>query len=169
MRLSVLARGLAVVAASASLIAVPMALPSAAATGATCKKASQTTKGSAITFSVSQCTPLAATGGSGKGPVTGTKPGQTKGTLNVKITWAQKKGTTSAKIKFAPNAAGLGKCPIGTTSRLKITGSLNGVLGRGISASAHSRLSVTLYKKRSAAAMVERLPGASFRSVVRCT
>ena len=131
MKLSVRVRALVVVAASASLLAVPMALPTAAATGASCKKVSQTTKGSAITFAVSQCTPLAATGGAGKGPVTGTKSGQTKGTLNVKITWLQNKGTTSAKINFAPNTGGVGKCAAGS-SRIKITGSVTAGTGTAV-------------------------------------
>jgi len=37
-----------------------------------------------------------------------------------------------------------------TSSGLRITGSLNGLLGIGISSTAQSRLSVTLYRKRSA-------------------
>ena len=131
MKLSVRSRALVVVVASASLLAVPLALPTAAATGASCKKVSQTTVGSSITFSVSQCTPLAATGGSGKGPVTGTKTGQTKGTLNVKITWVQNKGTTSAKIGFAPDKSGIGKCPAGS-SRIKITGSVTAGTGTAV-------------------------------------
>jgi hypothetical protein len=128
MKLSVRARALVVGVASASLLVIPLALPSAAATGASCKKASETTKAGVTTFLVSSCTPLAVTGGSGKGPVTGTKPGQTAGTVNVKVTWVQKKGTTSAKIKFSKNPAGRGKCPVAST-RLKITGSVTGGTG----------------------------------------
>jgi hypothetical protein len=128
MRVSVRARAFVVMAASASLLAVPLAMPSSAATAAaSCKKLSDTTKGSAITFHVASCTPLAATGGSGSGPVSGTKPGQTSGTLNVTVTWATHHGTTKAAVKFAP-AAGPGKCPAGTT-RLKITGKVTGGSG----------------------------------------
>jgi hypothetical protein len=127
MKLSVRARALVVMATSASLLGVPLAMPSSAATGAQCKKLSDTTKGSAITFHVASCTPVSATGGSGSGPVTGSKPGQTSGTLNVTVTWAQKKGTTKAAVKFGP-ATGPGKCPVGTT-RLKITGKITGGSG----------------------------------------
>jgi hypothetical protein len=97
-------------------------MPASAATGAQCKKLTST----ATKFTVASCTPLTATGGSGAGPVSGTTPGQTKGTVNVKVTWAKKKGTTSASVKFAPTT--LGKCKIGTT-RLKITGKVTGGTG----------------------------------------
>jgi len=130
MKLSVRARALVVGAASASLLAVPLAIPASAVTGAQCKKLSDTTKGSTITFHVAQCTPLAATGGSGSGPVSGTKPGQTSGTVNVKVTWANHKGTTTAAVKFAP-ATGPGRCPVGTT-RLKITGHVTGGTGTAV-------------------------------------
>jgi hypothetical protein len=76
---------------------------------------------------VASCTPLAVTGGSGSGPVSGTKPGQTKGSVNVKVTWAKSHGTTLANVTFAPTTPG--KCPLGTT-RLKITGKVTG--GSGI-------------------------------------
>jgi hypothetical protein len=126
MRVPARTRALAILAASASLIAVPLASPASAVTGATCKKASEATVGGKTTFHVSQCTPTSATGGSGSGPVTGTKPGQTSGTVNVKVTWAQHKGTTSAKINFKGTTPG--KCPVGST-RLKITGSVTGGTG----------------------------------------
>jgi hypothetical protein len=126
MKLSVRTRALVLVAASVSIFAVPLAMPASAATGAQCKKLSEKTVGSKITFSVSACTPVAATGGSGSGPVSGTKPGQTKGSVNVVVTWAQKKGTTKANVKFAPTTPG--KCPAGNT-RLKITGKVTGGSG----------------------------------------
>jgi hypothetical protein len=102
-------------------------MPASAATGAQCKKLSEKTVGSTIHFSVASCTPLAATGGSGTGPVSGTKPGQTSGSVNVTVTWAKKHGTTKANVKFGPTTPG--KCPAGTT-RLKITGKITG--GSGI-------------------------------------
>ncbi len=129
MKLSVRARALVVAATSASLLAVPLAMPVSATVGAQCKKLSDTSKGSTITFHVAQCTPVAVTGGSGSGPVSGTKPGQTSGTVNVKVTWANHKGTTTAAVKFAPTTPG--KCPAGTT-RLKVTGTITGGSGTAV-------------------------------------
>jgi hypothetical protein len=133
MKLSFRGRLLVIAAASASLLAVPLAMPASAATGAQCKKLSEKTVGSKITFSVSQCTPLTATGGSGSGPVSGTKPGQTKGSVNVTVTWAKFKGkatgTTKANVNFAPTSPG--KCPLLTT-RLKITGKVTGGSGTAL-------------------------------------
>ena len=96
MKLSVRARALVIGAASASLLALPMALPASAATGAQCKKMSEKTVKGTVIFTVAACTPTAATGGSGSGPVSGTKAGQTKGSVNVKVTWAKNHGTTTA-------------------------------------------------------------------------
>ena len=130
MKVSVRARALVIAAASVSLVAVPLAMPASAATGAQCKKLTEKTVKSTITFTVAQCTPVAATGGSGSGPVSGTKPGQTKGSVNVKVTWANHKGTTTANVSFGP-AVGPGKCPAGTT-RLKITGKVTGGSGTAV-------------------------------------
>ena len=77
-----------------------------------------------IVATVSGCTPLAATGGKGSGTF---KAGQTSGTLNATLKWANNKGTTSAKVKLAPQATP-GKCPPGT-SRIKVTGSVTGGTG----------------------------------------
>jgi hypothetical protein len=126
MRLSVGARAFAIAAATASLIAVPLAVPAGAVTGAQCKKVSEKTVSGKTTFSVSSCTPLAATGGSGSGPVSGTKPGQTSGTVNVVVTWATHHGTTKAAVHFAPTTRD--RCALGTT-RLKITGKVTGGSG----------------------------------------
>ena len=109
------------------MVGIAAAPANAATAAASCKKRSDTTKGSTITFHVASCTPVGVTGGSGSGPVSGTKPGQTSGTVNVTVKWAQNKGTTKAAVKFAP-ASGLGKCPVGTT-RLKITGKVTGGSG----------------------------------------
>jgi hypothetical protein len=127
MNLSVRARALVVVAASASLLALPLAVPaSAVSQPGACKKLTEKTVGGKITATVSQCTPLKATGGSGHGPVT-TKKGQTAGTVNVTFTWATHHGTTKATAKFAPNPTP-GKCPAGS-ARIKITGKITGGTG----------------------------------------
>jgi hypothetical protein len=125
MKLSVRARALGVAAVTASMIAMPLAMPASAVTQpGKCTKLSTKTSGSTVIFTVSKCTPLSATGGSGKGPA---KAGQTSGTLTAKITWANKKGTTSAKVKLNPQT-NRGKCPAGS-SRIKITGSVLGGTG----------------------------------------
>jgi hypothetical protein len=125
MKLSV--RLCVIATASASLLALPLAAPSSAVTpGAVCKKLSDTTKGSTITFHVASCTPLSATGGSGSGPVAAPKAGQTSGSLVIKVTWATHHGTTSLKTSFAPTTPG--KCPAGTT-RIKATGKITGGTG----------------------------------------
>jgi hypothetical protein len=120
---------LAAGAACAALLAMPLAMPASAATGAQCKKMSEKTVNNKVIFTVASCTPLSATGGSGSGPVSGTKPGQTKGSVNVKVTWAKKHGTTLANVKFAPTTPG--KCKVGST-RLKITGKVTGGSGAAI-------------------------------------
>src|SRR4051812_45948280 len=127
MKRSVSARALVILATSASLLGVGLASPASAALKqhAACKKVSEKTVGNKITFYVAMCTPLAATGGSGSGPVT-SKPGQTSGTVNVTVKWAKAKGTTKATVKFGPTTPG--KCKAGTT-RLKITGKVTGGTG----------------------------------------
>src|ERR1700722_18762611 len=111
MKLSFRAGALVVAATSASLLIVPLALPaSAVAQPAQCKKLTTKTVGSKVTATVSRCTPLAATGGSGSGTVA-SSPGATAGTLTVTIKWVKSHGTTKANIKFGP-AVGLGKCPL---------------------------------------------------------
>lgn len=126
MKLLVPARALMIGVAAASMLAVPLAVPASATTAAQCKKVSEKTVSGKVTFYVASCTPTAATGGSGHGPVSGTKPGQTSGTVNVVVTWATHHGTTKAAVHFAPTTPG--KCPAGTT-RLKITGKVTGGSG----------------------------------------
>ena len=90
-----------------------------------CKKL--TTKsgaGGSIVATVSSCTPLAATGGSGSGTF---KAGQTSGTLNASIKWAKSKGVSKFTVKLAPQATPR-KCPAGT-SRIKVTGTVTGGTG----------------------------------------
>ena len=127
MKVSVRGRALVTVAAAASLLAVPLAMPATAALpqpGKCTKLATKTVAGK-ITATVSTCTPVAATGGKGTGTFTST--GAPSGTLNITIKWAASKGTTKANIKFA-NQATRGKCAAGAT-RIKITGKVTGGTG----------------------------------------
>jgi hypothetical protein len=104
---------------------MPLAMPASAVTQpGQCKKLTTSQSGSNIKATVSQCTPLAATGGSGSGTF---KAGQTSGTLSAVLKWSKSKGTTSATVKLTPQAT-RGKCPTGTT-RIKITGSVKGGTG----------------------------------------
>jgi len=122
MKISIRARALVVAAASASLIAVPLAMPSSAAVAqpASCKAVVAKTVGSKVTITVSKCLPLAATGGTGSG-TTSAGTGALKGKTVNTIKWATNHGTTKTTVNFAPNPAGKGKCLAGGT-RLKITG-----------------------------------------------
>jgi len=114
-------RALAIATATASLVAVPLALPASAVTQpASCAKITTKVVGSVIHITESKCLPLAATGGGGTGTTSKGTGALSGSTINT-ITWAAKHGTTKAAIKFAPNKAGKGKCPTGT-SRLSITG-----------------------------------------------
>ncbi len=126
MRFSARARVCVVAAASASLLAMPLALPASAVTQpGTCKKlTTKSGSGGNVTATVSQCSPVAATGGQGSGVF---KAGQTSGTLNATITWAQKKGTTKATLKLTPQSTP-GKCPAGS-ARIKVTGKVTGGTG----------------------------------------
>jgi hypothetical protein len=125
MNVSRRARALAVLAASASLVAIPLAVPAGAAQSAKCTALKTKTVGTKITATVSKCTPTKATGGSGSGTFTST--GAPSGTLNITIKWAGGKGTTKANLKFA-NQATKGKCAAGAT-RVKITGKVTGGTG----------------------------------------
>src|SRR5438128_1906089 len=127
MKVSIRARSLITVAATAAMLAVPLALPAEAVTQpGKCTKLTTKTVQSKVTAYLSGCTPLAATGGKGSGTFTTT--GAKSGTLNITIKWASSKGTTKGNVKFGP-ATGLGKCPVGTTSRVKITGKVTGGSG----------------------------------------
>ncbi len=84
-----------------------------------CTKLATKAVGTKINATLSNCTPVAATGGSGTGTFTST--GAPSGSLNITIKWAAAKGTTKANVKFGTQTS-KGKCPTGTTKRLKITG-----------------------------------------------
>jgi hypothetical protein len=126
MKHSVRGRALVVVAATASLLALPLATSASAVTQPGACKTLKTKSGSggSIVATVSRCTPLAATGGSGTGTF---KAGQVSGKLNATIKWAKGKGTTKATVSLAPQAT-KGKCPAGTT-RIKVTGKVTGGTG----------------------------------------
>ena len=114
--------------AAASLLPIGvLAAPAGAATApGQCKKLVTKTSGSKINATLSKCTPLSATGGTGAGTFTST--GAPSGTLNISIKWAAGKGTTKANLKFATQAS-KGKCPVGSTARYKITGQVTGGTG----------------------------------------
>jgi hypothetical protein len=129
MKVSARARALVVVAASASLLAVPLAMPaSATAPPGKCTKLATKTVSGTLTATLSNCTPLAATGGKGSGTFKSTTG--TSGSLNITIKWASSKGTTKGNIKFA-NQATRGKCAAGAT-RIKITGKVTGGTGTAV-------------------------------------
>jgi hypothetical protein len=129
MKMSVRTRALVIVAASASLLAVPLAMPASAATQpGKCTKLTTKTVKTKLTATLTGCTPTTATGGSGTGSFNST--GAKTGTINIAITWATKHGTTKGNIKFGPNKAGLGKCPkVKGESRDTITGKVTGGSG----------------------------------------
>ena len=118
-------RGVAIMAASASLLAVPMALPaSAAAAVPACKTLSTKTVKSVVNVTLSNCTPTAATGGKGTGTFK-SNPNKS-GTFVLSVKWSGTKGTTKATVKFAPSKT-LGKCPKAKgASRIVLSGSVTG-------------------------------------------
>jgi len=94
-----------------------------------CTKLTTKTVGKTITATVSNCTPLAATGGKGIGTFNST--GAPSGTTNINIKWAASKGVTKTNIKFVTQTS-KGKCAAGTASRLKITGKVTGGSGAAL-------------------------------------
>jgi hypothetical protein len=129
MSVSKRARALAVLAASASLVAVPLAMPASAAQPGKCTKLATKTVGKNISATLTSCTPAAATGGKGSGTFT-SKKNAPSGTLNITIKWAANKGTTKGTIHFA-NQKTRGKCKVGAT-RIKITGKVTGGSGTAL-------------------------------------
>ena len=130
MKMSFRTRSLVILAASASLLAVPLSMPaSAAAAGGKCTKLSTKTVGKNLTATLSNCTPTAATGGSGGGTFK-SNPAKS-GTLIITITW-KKTGTTKATVKFATQTS-LGKCATGKgNARIKLTGTISGGTGAAV-------------------------------------
>ena len=129
MRVSIRARACAMAFAAGGLLLVPLAVPAGAASQpASCGKLSTKTVGKNIVVTQAQCTPLAATGGSGSGTEAAPKSGTNKGKIITTITWVKNHGTTKSTVSFAPNKAGPGKCATGTT-RLTISGKVISATG----------------------------------------
>ena len=146
----------AVAVAVGSLAAIPLSSPASAATGASCSKlvspAPVTIKGVSTSKStVSGCTPLSATGGSGKSVTQiGVKVAGKVVTLST-TTWAGGKGTTTATITYATTTSP-GKCPGGTThilSKATITGGSGAAL-KAIPKGSKGQASVCVTKKDTA-------------------
>ena len=121
-----IARGSLLVAAAALVTSGLSIGPAGAVTQpGTCKKL--TTKsgaGGTIIATVSQCTPLAATGGHGSGTF---KAGQTSGKIAASLKWANNKGTTKASVTLHPQPTRR-RCPAGT-QRITVTGKVTGGTG----------------------------------------
>ena len=130
MRVPARTRALAILAASASLLALPLASPASAVVKqpGKCTKLTTKTVGTTLTATLTSCTPTAATGGKGTG--TFKSSSGTSGDLNITIKWASGKGTTKGHIHFAQQSS-KGKCPIGST-RDKITGKVTGGTGAAV-------------------------------------
>jgi len=128
MKLSVRTRGIALVAASAALFAVPFAAPASALTSSVaCAKEGSSLKSGKAVSTFATCTPASlALGGTGVSPKT-PPPGTKKGQVALVITWKGGKGTTTMAFAFAVQAK-LGKCKVGTT-RVFITGSVKSATG----------------------------------------
>jgi len=114
----------------AAAMMVPLGLvasPAGAATGAQCTKSVATTnlKTKIATDILTGCTPVSATGGSGKVVVSISSPTST-------VVWAGGKGTTIVKEKYK-TVTGHNKCPSGTTL-LELTGSVVGGSGAALKA-----------------------------------
>jgi hypothetical protein len=129
MKMSVRTRALVIMAASASLLAVPLAMPASAvaAPPGKCTKLATKTVGKTLTATLTGCTPVAATGGKGGGAFKSV-PGAKSGTLNITITWATKHGTTKGTIKFT-TAKTKGKCAKTASGRVTLTGKVTGGTG----------------------------------------
>ena len=129
MRCSVSVRTLVAAVAAGAMMIVPLATPASAATGGQCTKLSTKTTKAGLTATLSNCTPVAATGGGGGGTFAAATG--SSGSLNITITWVKGHGTTKANVKFV-TAAAKGKCPAGTTSRITLTGSVLGGTGTAV-------------------------------------
>jgi len=128
MHRSVPARLLVIGIAAASLTALPLSGPVSAATGAQCTKevgtANLTT--ATATTTLTGCTPLSATGGSGK-TVASIK------TSIAKTTWAGGKGTTIVKSSYKAGPK-VNKCPKTFPTLLIVGGKVTGGSGAALKA-----------------------------------
>ena len=128
MKLSIRGRGLALVVASAAILAMPFAAPASALTSSVaCSKESSTLKNGKATSTFSGCTPAALKlGGTGVSPKT-PPPGTKKGQIALTITWNGGKGKTTVAFGFTTQKT-RGKCQAGT-SRLAAKGSVKSATG----------------------------------------
>src|SRR4051794_4700594 len=126
MRMKISLRGVAIMAASASLLAIPMAVPASAAAVPACKTLKTKTVGTTVNVTLTNCTPTTATGGKGTGTFK-SNPNKS-GTFLLNIKWAAGKGTTKATVTFKP-AATKGKCAKTSTGRVTLGGSITGGTG----------------------------------------
>jgi hypothetical protein len=132
MRREIPTRLIAVAIAVGSLLALPLSgsSPAVVASSSSCKKLVSPppvliNKVLTSKSTVSACTPLAKTGGSGKSV---TKIGIKVGGKTVTVsttTWAGGKGTTIATLTYKTSPK-LGNCPTGTTLRVTATGIVTG-------------------------------------------
>jgi hypothetical protein len=111
------------VAVAAALISLaPAPAPAAGSQPGKCTKLAAKPVATKITGTLTGCSPLAATGGSGAVTFVSTA----SGALRITIKWAAGKGTTKANVKFA-NQSTPGKC--GSATRVKISGKVTGGSG----------------------------------------
>jgi len=128
MHRSVSARLMVVAFAAASLMVLPLSGPASAATGAQCTKEVGTAnlKTAIATTTLTGCTPLSATGGSGK-TVANIK------TSIAKTTWAGGKGTTIVKSSYKAGPK-VNKCPKAYPTLLIVGGKVTGGSGAALKA-----------------------------------
>ena len=156
MRRQVPARLIAVAIAAGSMMLVPFSVPAnAAAAGPQCTKLvsppPKTIKGVATsTSTVSNCTPTASTGGSGKSvtQIGITYKGKKKQTIST-TTWAAKKGTTISQLTYT-GAKTLGKCPPASLTHVIATGKVIGGTNKLIKVGSAVSASVCVAKNSSA-------------------
>jgi hypothetical protein len=129
MRVSIRARALALALVAAGCVALPLAAPSGAALtpSVACSKLSSKVVASKATTLLTQCTPAALAAGGVSVIAKTPPPGSQKGTLGVKITWNNGKGTTTMAATFVVQQL-RGNCPVGTT-RITSKGSVKIVTG----------------------------------------
>jgi hypothetical protein len=130
MRISNRAGALVIAIAAGAGLAVPFALPAAAALkpSVVCSKLSiPPLKGGNGKATIAQCTPATLSAGGSSTFKAGT--GATSGKLVMTITWNGGKGTTKATVSYKP-ATAKGKCStIAGTSRVTIAGTVSSATG----------------------------------------
>jgi hypothetical protein len=143
-----------VVIAAASSIAIPLSAPASAAAAPTCKKISspppKKIKGVLTgNGTLSQCSPVAAIGASGKQVVRiGIKVGGKTVTQST-VTWASGKGTTIQNLVYLVLKT-KGKCPASSSAHFKVTGTVTGGTNKAIKKGAKIVSSLCIAKNNSA-------------------